>query len=193
MKYSHCFRVEAPVAVVAAFHNRSAAMAIITPPPLVTQVHRAPDFLATGESMEFTLWLGPLPMRWVAGFEDVGPAGFVDRMQRGPVRRWQHRHTFVAVDGNTTDVVDEVEITLRLHPIWGPIGLGMALNLPILFTYRGWQTRRLLNGLRSPDELDFGRWQAGARRFSILATVTAVAALSIGALACLRRLRRGFG
>ncbi|MEZ4771200.1 MAG: hypothetical protein R2844_22620 [Caldilineales bacterium] len=190
MRYQHRFRVQAPVEVVAAFHSRSAAMGIITPPPLVTQVHRAPELVAVGESMEFTLWMGPLPMRWVAGFEDVTPTGFVDRMVRGPVRRWQHRHSFVAIDKRTTDVVDEVEIELRAHPFWGPVGLAMALNLPLLFAYRGWQTRRLLNSLRSPAELHFDRWQADARRFSAIATAGAVAAVGIGALAGLFRLRR---
>ena len=190
MKYLHRFRVEAPVEVVAAFHSRSAAMAIITPPPIVTQVHRAPELVATSGSMEFTLWMGPLPMRWVAGFEEVTPTGFVDRMARGPVRRWQHRHSFVAIDEQTTDVVDEVEIELRMHPIWGPVGLGMMLNLPLLFAYRGWQTRRLLNGLRSPAGLDFDRWQEQARRLSALVTSTAVLVLALGALAGLLRWRR---
>lgn len=190
MRYQHRFRVQAPVEVVAAFHGRSAAMAIITPPPLVTQVHRAPEHVAAGDSMEFTLWMGPLPMRWVAGFEDVTATGFVDRMARGPVRRWQHRHSFVAIDEQTTDVVDEVEIELRVHPLWRPVGLGMALNLPLLFAYRGWQTRRLLNGLHSPAELDFERWQAEAQRTSALVNAAAVLVLAVGTLAGLLRLRR---
>lgn len=190
MKYLHRFRVQAPVEVVAAFHGRSAAMAIITPPPLVTQVHRAPEHVATGDSMAFTLWMGPLPMRWVAGFEDVTATGFVDRMARGPVRRWQHRHSFVAIDEQTTDVVDEIEIELRMHPIWGPVGLGMALNLPILFAYRGWQTRRLLNGLHSPAELDFDRWQAAARRSSVLVTTTAILILAVSTMVGVFGLRR---
>ncbi len=190
MRYQHRFRVQAPVEVVAAFHGRSAAMAIITPPPLVTQVHRAPEHVAGGDSMEFTLWMGPLPMRWVAGFEDVTATGFVDRMARGPVRRWQHRHSFVAIDEQTTDVVDEVEIELRVHPLWRPVGLGMALNLPLLFAYRGWQTRRLLNGLHSPAELDFERWQAEAQRTSALVNAAAVLVLAAGTLASLLRLCR---
>ena len=190
MKYLHRFRVQAPIEVVAAFHSRSAAMSIITPPPLLTQVHRAPDDVAEGDSMEFTLWMGPLPMRWVAGFEDVTPTGFVDRMARGPVRSWQHRHSFVAIDDHTTDVIDEVEIELRAHPIWGPVGLGMTLNLPLLFAYRGWQTRRLLNGLRNPAELDFDRWQAEAGQSSALVTTAAAVVLVFGALAGLFTLRR---
>ena len=57
-------------------------------------------------------------------------------------------------------MVDEIDIESRAHPFWGPVGLGMALNLPLLFAFRGWQTCRLLNGLGSPADLDFDRWQA---------------------------------
>ena len=60
------------------------------------------------------------------------------------MRSWRHQHRFVAIDELTTDVVDEVELEVRPHPIWGPVGLGMALNLPVLFAYRAWRTRGLL-------------------------------------------------
>lgn len=144
MKYHSRFRVNAPVERVAAFHRHSAAMAAITPPPIVVQIHEAPEQLAEGDEMDFTLWLGPLPVHWVAGFEDVTPTSFVDRQVRGPMRLWRHHHSFVAVDEHSTDVVDDVEVALRPHPFWGPIGMGMAINLPVLFAYRAWRTRRLL-------------------------------------------------
>jgi hypothetical protein len=47
-------------------------------------------------------------------------------------------------DEGTTEVVDEVEAKLKRHPLWGPVGLAMWLGLPLLFAYRGWKTRRLL-------------------------------------------------
>jgi len=119
-------------------------MAAITPPPILVQVHKAPEHLAEGDEMDFTLWLGPLPIHWVARFEDVTATSFVDRQVRGPMRSWRHQHRFVVIDELTTDVVDEVELEIRPHPIWGPVGLGMALNLPVLFAYRAWRTRGLL-------------------------------------------------
>ena len=146
MNYQHRFRVNAPVQDVADFHGRSAAVAAITPPPILVQVHKAPEHLAEGDEMDFTLWLGPLPIHWVACFEDVTATSFVDRQIRGPMRSWRHQHRFVAIDELTTDVVDEVDLEIRPHPIWGPVGLGMSLNLPVLFAYRAWRTRRLLEG-----------------------------------------------
>lgn len=144
MKYQSRFRVNAPVEMVADFHSHSAAMAAITPPPIIVQVHQAPEQLAEGDEMDFTLWLGPLPVHWAARFEDVTASSFVDRQVRGPMRLWRHHHRFVAVDEHTTDVLDDVELEVRPHPFWGPVGLGMALNLPVLFAYRAWRTRRLL-------------------------------------------------
>ncbi len=144
MIYRHTFRVRAPLAAVADFHRRSASMPAITPPPAVVRVHRAPAQLGEGDEMDFTLWLGPLPVRWLARIEETGPAGFVDRQVRGPFREWAHRHTFAAMDEFTTEIRDEVHAALDRH-IWRtPVALGMWLSLPLLFAYRAWKTRRLL-------------------------------------------------
>ena len=158
MRFQSRFRVNAPVQAVADFHSRSSAMAAITPPPILVQVHQAPEHLAEGDEMDFTLWMGPLPIHWVARFEDVTSTSFVDRQIRGPMRIWRHQHSFVAIDETTTDVVDEVELEVRPHPIWGPVGLGMALNLPVLFAYRSWRTRGLLEkAVRSGSSCGTGR------------------------------------
>jgi ligand-binding SRPBCC domain-containing protein len=94
--------------------------------------------------MDFTMWLGPLPLNWLARIEDVSPNGFTDRQLRGPFREWIHRHTFAPVDETTTAVVDEIELELRAELWWALVGLGMWLSLPLLFAYRGWKTRRLI-------------------------------------------------
>jgi ligand-binding SRPBCC domain-containing protein len=144
MKYRHRFLVNASLSAVTDFHAQSASMGAITPPPVVVRVHRAPARLNEGDEMDFTMWLGPLPVRWLARIEDVSPTGFSDRQLRGPFRLWVHRHAFLPVDEATTAVVDEIELKLRGHLWWGLIGLGMWLSLPLLFAYRGWKTRRLI-------------------------------------------------
>ena len=144
MKYAHRFQVIAPLAAVAAFHQQAASMAAITPPPVLVVMHETPTNLAGGGEMEFTLWLGPLPIRWRARIEQVSPRGFVDRQLHGPFRAWQHRHTFVPLQEGRTEVLDEIEVELANAWLWRLLGLGMWLNMPILFAYRGWRTRRLL-------------------------------------------------
>jgi ligand-binding SRPBCC domain-containing protein len=144
MMYRHRFRVSSPVRRVAEFHSRAASMAAITPPPMIIRVHRAPPVLMDGDEMDFTMWLGPFPIHWLARIEAVSSKGFTDRQLSGPFAEWVHRHNFVAVDEQTTEVVDEISLRLRAHPLWWLIGMGMRLGLPILFAYRAWKTRRTL-------------------------------------------------
>lgn len=144
MNYAHRFQVNAPLTRVAEFHSRAASMAAITPPPIVVRIQRAPVVLQEGDEMEFTMWLGPLPLRWVARIDDVSSNGFTDRQLNGPFAAWVHRHNFVVMDDQTTAVVDEVTLQLKKNPFWWFVGMGMRLGLPVLFAYRAWKTRRML-------------------------------------------------
>jgi ligand-binding SRPBCC domain-containing protein len=100
--------------------------------------------------MEFTLRFGPLPIRWSASIEDITDSGFTDRQLSGPFSEWVHRHIFNQVDDQTTEVLDQITLKLKSHPIWGPIGLAFVLGLPVLFAYRAWKTRRLLEKAIDP-------------------------------------------
>jgi ligand-binding SRPBCC domain-containing protein len=148
LEYRHAFRIRAPLAAVAEFHFRSASLAAITPPPLIVRVQQAPALLHEGAEIEFTIWLGPLPMRWQARIEDVSSRGFTDRQLRGPFQEWNHHHAFVPLSEVETEVVDEIHATLRPHGVWGLVGWAMWLGLPALFAYRAWKTRRLLKAFR---------------------------------------------
>jgi len=150
MRYQHRFRVRAPIAAVADFHSRADSMVAITPPLVPIQMEHTPARLSGGDEMAFTMWVGPLPVRWRARIDQTSPAGFSDRQLQGPFRHWLHHHTFVPLDEQTTEVVDQVEAGLRPHPLWGPLGLAMWLGLPLLFAYRGWKTRRLLEHREGP-------------------------------------------
>ena len=193
MIYQHRFRVQAPVEAVAEFHSYPDAMAAITPPPIFVQVHSAPPRVAEGQSMDFTMWLGPLPLRWQARFEEVTATGFVDRMVQGPLQAWSHRHSFVPVGDAQTDVVDELDVTVRRHPLWGPVGLGMSLNLPVLFAYRQWQTRRLFRQhSQSGASITELLQQAGQAQTATTLALGAVAMLAgaVAGVIVLRRTRR---
>jgi ligand-binding SRPBCC domain-containing protein len=68
---------------------------------------------------------------------------------RGPLKHWLHRHTFVAIDEESTQVVDEIDLSLHPHPVWWLVGAGFRLGLPFLFAYRAWKTKRLLEKERT--------------------------------------------
>ena len=144
MHYYHRFVVNAPLEAVREFHSRSASMGAITPPPIIVQVHEAPAVLSEGSAMRFTLWMGPLPLRWHARMSDVGQGGFVATMDRGPFKIWRHEHRFVAIDAQRTEVLDSLHIEPSANWFWWTVGKSMILGLPLLFGWRALRTRQIL-------------------------------------------------
>jgi ligand-binding SRPBCC domain-containing protein len=142
MRFEHRFRVRASQEQVAAFHATPRSLKAITLTPMT--IHRAPDVFTDGDEIEFTLWLGPVPVRWHGAVEDISVEGFTDTQVAGPFRSWRHRHTFVRVSSAETEVHDVVEAHLRPHIVWGPAALLIWIGLPALFAFRGWRTRRRL-------------------------------------------------
>ena len=145
MAFRHEFTVAAPRETVAAFHRRRQSLVEITPPPIIVRIQAAPEVLSSGDEMRFTLWLGPIPIRWRAAIESVSDAGFADRQISGPFAHWAHRHTFTESGDGLTTVRDEIEYVYRRQILWGLIGRLFVLGLPLLFAYRAWRTRRLLS------------------------------------------------
>lgn len=156
MKFHRSFRVQAPLAAVEEFHSTASALEALTPKLVPMKVLSTPEHLLPGTSMTFRLWIGPVPVRWTArleALEDSQPgklqaeeAGFADVQEEGPFAFWRHEHRFTAETPTTTRVDDTIEARLRPHPLWGPVGLAMWVGLPVLFAYRGWKTRRVVEG-----------------------------------------------
>lgn len=149
LSFDHSFIVRAPLAAVAGFHRDTRVLRRLTPPPVYVQIHRV-EALAEGSISEFTLWFGPLPIRWTARHSEVDPlGGFTDTQVAGPMQHWVHRHAFEPVDADRTRVRDRIAYQ---HPP-GPRGLLTrllfgGLGLRLTFAYRGWVTRRALEGGR---------------------------------------------
>jgi len=125
-----------------AFHKAPEALPTLTPPPIFVQLHRDERTSLTGGELEFTLWFGPIPIRWVARHEE-GPTetSFVDYQVSGPMAHWRHEHIFEEVDGGIK-LIDRIAIAHKP----GLTGLltrlvfdGMPLH--IFFFYRHLRTR----------------------------------------------------
>lgn len=144
MLFQHSFFVQSPIEIVRDFHTRAESMRLITPPPIIVQIHSSPEVLDSMDTMEFTLWMGPLPVRWSARIENVSEHGFIDRQLEGPFEKWVHTHQFEA-DGSGTRVHDIVSYRMKKHPFWGIVGSLMSAGLPLLFKYRAWRTKHLLS------------------------------------------------
>lgn len=144
MNYRHTFKVRAPLTRVKAFHSQAASMPAITPPPLSVRLNHAPEVLGEGDEMDFSLGVGPIRIRWVVRIEHDTANGFTDRQLLGPFAEWVHQHRFIVLDEQTTEVVDEITLRPRRHPLWWLVGMAMWVGLPVLFAFRGYQTRRML-------------------------------------------------
>ena len=141
-EFQHRFQVAAPIELVAAFHKDSRALKLLNPPPLMVSFNYLQP-LAEDSITDFTLWFGPFPVRWVAKHSEVNfPKGFVDTQIQGPYTTWIHRHSFVAMGSNTTEIIDQIQAQPGEKLFWGILSRLMWLNLPILFSYRAWRTRR---------------------------------------------------
>ena len=154
----HAFTVRAPLASVAAFHRDTAVLPRLTPPPVRVQLGRV-EPLAEGSVSEFTLWFGPVPMRWRAVHTDVDPLhGFTDTQASGPMRYWRHAHRFEAQGLSATRVTEH--IAYAHHPGARGLASRMLFNrvaLRLMLAYRAFVMRRALEGAAAPYERALGR------------------------------------
>lgn len=148
MRFVHSMLLQASLEQVAAFHHDARALKLLTPLPVVVQLHEVQP-LSEGSIADFTMWLGPLPVHWRAVHSNIDLLrGFTDTQVSGPFRCWVHRHSFSPVSEETTLVTDEIEAEYGSHPFWGLVSRFMGLNLPVLFAYREWVTRQALKKMR---------------------------------------------
>ena len=136
------FTVDAPLQAVSAFHFQTGILKALTPPLMIMQVHRF-DPLANGSIGEFTIWMGPIPVRWVAEHSEVSQTGFIDTQTRGPMKSWKHTHRFNRITQEITEVDEHIDFAHHpgLRGLWSRILFPRAA-LVALFTYRRWATRR---------------------------------------------------
>ncbi len=145
--FEHRSEIATSIDALTAFHADPRALARLTMPPAVLQVLRDERESLTSGVITFNLWLGPIPVRWVAEHVPL-PAGygFADRMVAGPMAQWEHWHIF---EPSSSGVALIDRITYAHKP--GLIGALTRLvfdgtPLRLLFTYRHWRTRRALEG-----------------------------------------------
>jgi cysteine-rich repeat protein len=92
--FDYSFTVDAPLEAVRDFHHDTSALKKLTPPPTIVQLHSI-EPLGEGSVSRFTLWVGPLPLKWKAVHRNVSDRGFTDVQAEGPAAKWEHTHTFV--------------------------------------------------------------------------------------------------
>ena len=140
--FDYRFTVNAPVEAVSAFHFEPGILKALTPPLMFMQVHNF-EPMGEGSVAEFTMWMGPVPVKWKAVHSDVSRGSFTDKQESGPVKAWVHTHTFTAIDEAHTEVHEHIEFEHfgGLRGAWSRL-LFPNLGLLALFTIRKMITRR---------------------------------------------------
>lgn len=127
------------------FHAHPKAFSRLTPPPIFIQMHENRLKSLTDGMVDFTMWLGPIPIHWRAQHEPgPTPTSFIDRQLIGPLAYWEHQHLMEAVPGGV-QLTDH--ITLEHKPgLAGLLSRLMFDGLPLrlFFTYRHLRTRLAL-------------------------------------------------
>ncbi|NIM93152.1 MAG: hypothetical protein GTO18_05510 [Anaerolineales bacterium] len=144
--FQYRFSVQAPIELVASFHNDPSALKHLMPFPIIL-IENKSEPISEGSIVDMTIWLGLLPIRWISVHSNVHPTnGFTDTQIRGPFKTWIHQHRFESLSEKTTVVIDEIDAQYSSHPIWGIISRLMWLGLPTLFSFRARQTKRAIEG-----------------------------------------------
>ncbi len=140
--FEHRSMIPTTMDAMIAFHEDPAAFGRLTPPPILSQIHRREWRSMRDAEIEFTLWFLILPLRWVARHEPgPTPTSFVDRQVKGPVKVWVHRHLFEQTSGGIV-LIDRLTILHHdgIKGIFTRLLFNM-LSLRILFFYRHLRTR----------------------------------------------------
>jgi ligand-binding SRPBCC domain-containing protein len=139
--FDYKFTVKASLQAVREFHRDTSAIKRLTPPPTIVQLHEI-EPLGEGSVSQFTLWVGPLPLRWKAVHRDVSERGFTDVQAEGPARKWEHTHTFTPVAADITEIQEHIEYAHK-QGFWGLVTriLFARPNLYLMFTFRKHATR----------------------------------------------------
>lgn len=108
----------ATVERVFAFFADAANLQAITPPWLGFRMRTAlPVAMGRDARIDYTIRLGPMPMRWRTRITVWEPGTrFVDVQERGPYSLWEHTHEFTAV-GNGVLMRDVVHYALPFGPL----------------------------------------------------------------------------
>lgn len=132
------------------FHAGPDAFQRLAMPPMIATIQRDQRLSLTEGIVDFTLWIGPLPIRWQATHLP-GPidTSFVDIMESGPLAEWEHTHLLEKISGGVR-LTDRI----KFRHLSGPSGwftrlLFDGLPLRILFIYRHWRTRREVQRAKS--------------------------------------------
>ncbi|AFY35410.1 SRPBCC family protein [Calothrix sp. PCC 7507] len=143
LHFQHSSIINAPPEVVWKFHERSDILQLLTPPWQPVQVIRREGGLEAGAITEFRLFLGLLPLTWLARHTKHEKYHlFIDEQISGPFESWVHRHEF-ALENGKTRLTDAISFSMPGgEAVEFVSGWLVQTQLEAMFRYRHYVTKR---------------------------------------------------
>jgi ligand-binding SRPBCC domain-containing protein len=141
-----------PLAEVFAFFADARNLEALTPPWLAFRVRTPePIDVREGARIDYTIRLGPVPLRWRTRIEEWKPGErFVDVQERGPYALWVHEHDFRPLGGGVL-LRDRVRYALPFGPLGRAVHAAVVRGLLArIFDYRYARVRELVGGEHRP-------------------------------------------
>ncbi len=137
-------RIQAPPAVVFAFHERPDALSLLLPPWERARIVERKGGLETGARTVIETYIGPVKQRLVAVHTAYEKGRmFQDTVVEGPFARWVHTHTMDPDGEGGTWLVDSIEYELPLGPLGAFFGGRFARQkLEKMFEFRHAVTKK---------------------------------------------------
>lgn len=146
-------RLPCAAEVAFAWHERPGALERLTPPwEHVRVLHKSGAGVGDGVRVELATRVGPLWVRWEAEHFGHEPGRqFCDRLVRGPLPCWEHRHGFADLGGGESVLTDDISYALPGGAVGALLGeASVRRRLERLFTYRHAVTRADLSRAAPP-------------------------------------------
>lgn len=143
LTFQRSILINSPIEKVWQFHERADILELLTPPWQPVQIVRREGGLDVGAITEFRLFLGVIPVRWLAYHTECNPPYlFVDKQVEGPLTSWVHRHRFSS-EKNQTRLTDTINYELPGGEL-AELLLGWWVNsrLEEMFKYRHQVTQK---------------------------------------------------
>jgi ligand-binding SRPBCC domain-containing protein len=115
--FRHSFKVKSPIARVWDFYTDIKHLEIITPKDIDLKIISATNQkIVEGHEIwvsgKIIAKIRRRRMTWHSKIKFLKSYEYVDEMLSGPFKKWAHLHEFHNIDGNQTEVIDEIEFEL---------------------------------------------------------------------------------
>jgi apolipoprotein D and lipocalin family protein len=147
--FSYASIVAAPAADVFAWHEQPAALAALTPAPLV-RIERQEGGIRDGGRVTVSIGLGRVRVPWSLRHHGyVAGRRFCDEQLTGPFAVWRHTHLFEAIGPAQTRYEDRIEFAVVRRPMLNRVAAALLRPLlTIAFALRHRVVRAAMEGAR---------------------------------------------